>query len=90
LSIQEGRLRRQREKDTAVLHQLQKHREDQKTKRLNAAAKAYIEAVDNNCHEAFEPEELGFEFSMAQIESALSKSAPTSLPSGPATKPMTN
>src|SRR5207249_1919333 len=68
LSIQEGRLRRQREKDTAALGQLQDKRKRQAQARLDKAAREYILAVHEGRHEAFEPAELGFEFSLGQIE----------------------
>jgi hypothetical protein len=68
LSIQEGRLRRQREKDTAALRQLQENRKRQRQARLDKAAREYILAVHEERHEAFEPAELGFEFSLSEIE----------------------
>ena len=55
LSIQEGRLRRQREKDTAALGQLQDKRKRQAQARLDKAAREYILAVHEGRHEAFEP-----------------------------------
>jgi hypothetical protein len=36
--------------------------------RLNEAAKLYIAAVRRNQHELFDPQALGFEFTMEQIE----------------------
>ena len=42
LSIQESRLRRQREKDTATLRELQEKRQQQTQARLDAAARLYI------------------------------------------------
>ena len=68
LSIQEGRLRRQREKDSAALRQLQEDRKRKTQARLDKAARAYILAVHEGRHEEFEPAELGFEFSLAEIE----------------------
>jgi hypothetical protein len=68
LSIQENRLRRQREKDTVVLRELQENRKRQVRVRLDHAAFQYVEAVRESRHELFEPAELGFEFSLAQIE----------------------
>ena len=68
LSIQEHRLRRQREKDTAALLKIQNERKEQETKRMKEAATAYIQAVAENRNHTFDPVELGFEFSMAQIE----------------------
>jgi hypothetical protein len=68
LSIQEGRLRRQREKDSAALRQLQEDRKRKAQARLDKAARAYILAVHEGRHEEFEPTELGFDFSLAEIE----------------------
>jgi hypothetical protein len=68
LSIQEGRLRRQREKDTAVLCQIQEDRKRKAQARLDKVAREYILTVREERHEAFEPTELGFEFSLAEIE----------------------
>ena len=68
LSVQEGRLRRQREKDTETLRKTQDYRKDQAVRLLNAAAYAYIEAVNEDRNDVFNPAELGFEFSMEQIE----------------------
>ena len=68
LSIQESRLRRQREKDTAVLRELQEKRKRQAKARLDEAARQYIQAVHENRHNDFEPAELGFDFSIEQIE----------------------
>jgi len=67
LSIQENRLRRQREKDTAKLDQLQEElkRDDE---RLNEAAEQYIEAVEEDPDTDWEPQENGFEFSLAEIK----------------------
>jgi hypothetical protein len=68
LSIQESRLRRQREKDTAALHELQQKRKQQERKRLTEAARQYIQAVHEERHQEWEPDQNGFEFSMAQVE----------------------
>jgi len=72
LSIQESRLRRQHEKDTAVLRErqetrLRQARAHQQT-RLDAAARQYIQAVHQGRHNDWEPDENGFEFSLAQVE----------------------
>ncbi len=64
LSIQESRLRRQREKDTAVLRELQEKRKD----RLRRAAGEYIIAVRSGRGEQWKPEDFGFEFSFDQIK----------------------
>ncbi len=68
LSIQEGRLRRQREKDTAALGELQNQRKHLAKKRLDQAAYQYIQAVHDDQQDAFDPAALGFEFSFNQIE----------------------
>jgi hypothetical protein len=68
LSIQEGRLRRQREKDTAALRELQENRKRQAQARLDKAARQYIQAVHEERHDNFDPAALGFEFSLEQIE----------------------
>jgi hypothetical protein len=68
LSIQEGRLRRQAEKDLAALQALQQPRIQATQARLNEAARLYINAVHQNRQEQFDPEALGFEFTVEQIE----------------------
>jgi len=68
LSIQESRLRRQREKDTAALCELQEKRKRQAKARLDEAARQYIEAVDEDRHDKWEAEHIGFEFSTEQVE----------------------
>ena len=68
LSIQEGRLRRQADKDRAALQALQQPRIQATQARLNEASRLYISAVHQNRHEEFDPEALGFEFTLEQIE----------------------
>ena len=72
LSIQESRLRRNREKDLAALRELQEKRRVQESadrrKRLNAAARQYIQAVHESRHELWEPGPNGFEFSLEEVE----------------------
>jgi hypothetical protein len=68
LGIQEGRLRRQAEKDLAALQALQEPRIRQTQARLNEAAQLYINAVHTNRQEEYDPQALGFEFTIAQIE----------------------
>lgn len=81
VSLQEGRLRRQREKDEARLKEVQGLRRQQEEAaaqtRLDRAAKLYIQAAHEGKSEEWEPERaiasaegmpLGFEFTMAQIE----------------------
>jgi hypothetical protein len=68
LSIQESRLRRQREKDTAALRELQQLRKQQQKAKLTEAARQYIAAVHEERHDLWEPNENGFEFSIAEVE----------------------
>ena len=68
LSIQEGRLRRQAEKDLAALQALQQPRIQATQARLNETARLYINAVHQNRQEQFDPKALGFEFTLEQIE----------------------
>jgi hypothetical protein len=76
LNLQENRLRRQREKDTAALLELQDNRKHTKTDQassggnaqLDTAASLYIHAVRTQCQEFFNPAEFGFEFSLREIE----------------------
>ena len=68
LGIQEGRLRRQAEKDLAALQALQQPRIQETQSRLNEAARLYINAVHQNRQQEFDPEALGFEFTVEQIE----------------------
>jgi len=68
LSIQEGRLRRQAEKDLATLQALQQPRIQQTHASLNEAARLYINAVRGSRQEEFDPKTLGFEFTIEQIE----------------------
>jgi hypothetical protein len=58
LSVQESRLRRQRDKDTAALQQLQSERHTRETAESHAA----LEAAEGN--------HLGFEFSTGEINAA--------------------
>ena len=68
LGIQEGRLRRQAEKDLAALRALQQPRIQATQARLNEAARLYINAVRSGRQEEYDPEALGFEFTLEQIE----------------------
>jgi hypothetical protein len=68
LSIQENRLRRQREKDTAALRELQDQRKAQAHARLDDVARKYIVAVHENRQDEFIESANGFEFSMDEIE----------------------
>jgi hypothetical protein len=68
LGIQEGRLRRQAEKDLATLQALQEPRLQAMQARLNEAVTLYINAVRSNCQQEYDPKALGFEFTIEQIE----------------------
>jgi len=68
LSIQESRLRRQREKDTAVLRELQEKRHKQTEARLDAAVRQYIRFTNEQPQTEFNPVQFGFEFSLAEIQ----------------------
>ena len=68
LSVQENRLRRQREKDAALLQKLQEGRKREEHSRLTEAARQYIEAAQEDRHMEWEPAENGFDFSMEQVE----------------------
>ncbi len=67
LSIQESRLRRQREKDAAALRELQENRKRQEKSRLENAARQYIQAVHQGRQNQWKPDHFGFEFSLARI-----------------------
>jgi hypothetical protein len=69
LSIQEGRLRRQREKDLAALSELKKANAAQRSARLNRAAIECMRA--RHANQPFRLEDFGFEFSMPEIEKAM-------------------
>jgi hypothetical protein len=68
LSIQETRLRRQREKDAAALRELQDNRARQAKARLDDAARLYLEAAHEDRHATFDPAAFGFEFSLTEVE----------------------
>ena len=65
LQAQEARLHRRYEKESAELCDLQEAREEARLDQLDQAAKASPPAQCEN--RAFEPAEVGFEFSSAQI-----------------------
>ena len=66
LSIQETRLRRQRDQDTARLQQLQRERQEKHTREISQAAVLYRRLKADG--EILNPAELGFEFSIEEIE----------------------
>jgi hypothetical protein len=63
------RLRRQPEKDTTELRQLQQERTHKKKEKLQTAAGLYVTAKRD--HTPFDPAEHGFDFSVDDIESYL-------------------
>jgi hypothetical protein len=67
LSVQESRLRRQRERDIAALRELRENHKRCERERLNQAARQYIQAVREGNH-LWRPEQFGFEFSLGDIE----------------------
>jgi FKBP-type peptidyl-prolyl cis-trans isomerase (trigger factor) len=71
LSIQEGRLRRQREKDLAALQQLQFHRRQQHEKHLREAVQLYKQSQEEGW--TFNPSDIGFEITLAQIEDRIAE-----------------
>ena len=66
--VTESRLRRQREKDTAALCELQDKRRAERQKRLDSAAYRYIDAVYEDRNDDFDLGQFGFEFSLEEIE----------------------
>jgi hypothetical protein len=68
LSIQENRLLRRREKDTAALRDLQEQRRRRARVHLEEAARQYIQAVQEKRQAHWEPQTFGFEFSRRQVE----------------------
>jgi hypothetical protein len=68
LSIQESRLRRQRDKDTATIRELQENRKRRAKARLDSAARQYIRFIQEQPRQEFDPAAFGFEFSLAEIE----------------------
>jgi hypothetical protein len=69
LSIQESRLRRQREKDVATLAEMKKANAAQRSERLKRAAIECMRA--RHAKQPFRLEDFGFEFSMAEIEKTM-------------------
>jgi hypothetical protein len=69
LQLQEARLRRQREQDTAELRVLQQERNTREKDQLDIAAKLYTAAKHDD--KPFDPAGLGFDFSVEDVESYL-------------------
>jgi hypothetical protein len=78
LSTQEARLRRQYEKDTERLAQLQKERKQAALDSINSAAWELIEC--KRSQRSFDPERLGFVFSTEQIEYRAAQMFPEMFP----------
>lgn len=72
LIIQEGRLRRQREKDIAALQELKKLNAASRSQRLHRAAIECMRA--RHAEQPFHLGDFGFEFSMSEIETAMERS----------------
>lgn len=66
LHLQEARLARRREKETAELRKLQQERNQREKQELDTAAKLYLAAQHDR--RPFDPAENGFEFSIHDIE----------------------
>jgi hypothetical protein len=66
LSIHEGRLRKQREKDLAELLKSQRERKERTEKHMKQAIDLYKSAQEAG--QSFDPAEFGFEFSIQAIE----------------------
>jgi hypothetical protein len=71
LHLQEFRLHRRREKDLAELRQVQSERNTRDTNKLEAASRLYTQAKRDN--QPFDPQRLGFEFSLSDIEAYMSR-----------------
>ena len=69
LHLQESRLRRQREKDSAELRNLQKERQQRDAAEIEMAAKVYVAAQKDG--KPFDPAANGFEFSIEDIKTYL-------------------
>jgi hypothetical protein len=79
LQLQEARLARRREKETAELRKLQQERKAEEAQALDTAARQYVIAKERN--QSFEPAANGFEFSIADIERYLESLSPARLAS---------
>jgi len=69
LSVQEGRLRRQREADTTELKHLQTERQKREAAEFSDALELYKDAIEHN--ETFDPAEFGFEISIELLDQRL-------------------
>ncbi len=71
LQLQEARLSRRREKETAELGTLQQDRQAKEREQLDLASKLYVAAQHD--HKPFDPAANGFEFSTPEIEHYLER-----------------
>ncbi len=69
LQLQEARLARRREKETAELRTLQQERNRKEAQDFDVAGKLYLAAKHDK--KAFDPADIGFEFSIQDVESYL-------------------
>jgi hypothetical protein len=74
LQLQEARLARRREKETAELRTLQQLRKQRELREMDSAAKLYLTAKQDG--KSFDPAALGFEFSTHEIERFLARQRP--------------
>ncbi len=77
LQLQEARLARRREKETAELRKLQSERLAQQMQALDCAAMSYLAAKQRD--PSFDPAANGFEFSIAEIERYLERVPPSKI-----------
>ncbi len=75
LQLQEARLARRREKETAELHKIQSERKANELQALDRAAMSYLAAKQRD--PSFDPAANGFEFSTAEIERYLERVPPS-------------
>ncbi len=81
LQLQESRLHRRREKDMAELRTLQRERDSRRAQELAVAAKLYLAAQHEN--QPFDPADLGFDFSIVDVESYLKDQRANAIPKHP-------
>ena len=74
LQLQEARLARRRERETAELRSLQQERKTKEVEALDRAARQYVIARKRN--QSFDPAANGFEFSIAEIERYMERAFP--------------
>jgi hypothetical protein len=79
LQLQEARLARRREKETAELRKLQQERKTEQAQALDTAARQYVIARKSN--QSFDLAANGFEFSILEIECYLNSLSPARLAS---------